>query len=243
MNRRHRIVAALTGLGLAAPVLADRATAWVVEHRLAERLRCAAGLNTDPDVDLRGFPALTQVVAGHLTEIRATAADLPVRGMTVRRVTAVATDVRLSGGVRVGTATVDATVAYAGLGEDFAGRSGMRIVGADDASRLILEGALPVRGVTMPVTVHADLAFADGRLAITPAEVELSSFGLRVPASRLPAAARQTRTVALPALPGGLAYRSVRAAPDGLEVVAHGSALHVPAKNTTRNKDNCGGTA
>lgn len=252
VKRKHRIVAALAGVGLVVPLVADRVTAQVIEHRLAERLRCVAGLTTEPEVELRGFPALTQVAAGRLTEIRVTAADVPVRAVTIRRLSAVAEDVRLSGNGSVGTVTVDATVAYAGLsaaglgaaetGSDRALPDGMRIAGADDASRLMLEGALPVRGVTMPVTVYADLVLADGRLTVTPAEVELSSLGLRLPAKRLPAAARQSRSITLPELPAGLTYQSVRATPDGLQVVTQGADLHGTARNRT-GKTTCGGTA
>ncbi|WP_423258779.1 hypothetical protein, partial [Escherichia coli] len=116
--------------------------------------------------------------------------------------------------------------------------------GGDDAGRLVLETTLAVRGLSLPTTVYADLTLTGAQLSVRPAEVELSAVGLRIPASRLPAAAAQARTVDLPALPAGLAYRSVSATPDGLRIVAGGSGLTFgPSTTTTINPQTCGGTA
>jgi len=280
---RKQVIIGAVAAAIAVPVAADRIAASVVEHRLASRLQCAAGLATAPDVHLGGFPALTQLASQSLDEIRVQARDVRLPKVTVGRLEAEARHVTLTdGSVGAGTVTVDATIPYsafsslAGLGADKkdgprpenggqsdtasgseavgdsdagGGKRGgltagdMRVVGADDAQRLVLQADVTVRGLKLPATVYADVALSGSRLTVTPAEVELSSFGVRLPASRLPAAASQAHTVDLPALPGGLAYRSVTPAADGLRIVADGTDLHLEPKNKIKNEKTCGGRA
>ncbi|GID29736.1 hypothetical protein Abr02nite_47190 [Paractinoplanes brasiliensis] len=269
------IIGAVVAAVLALPVAADRIAASVVEHRLASRLQCAAGLETAPDVHLGGFPALTQLASQSLDEIRVQARDVALSKITVGRLEAEAEHVSLTGGsVGAGAVTVDATIPYSeltglgtsrtnGSGSEDGGQSSeggaagtrgggkrggltagdLRIVGADGTQRLVLQADVTVRGLKLPATVFADVALAGDRLTVTPAEVELSSFGLRLPASRLPAATSQARTVDLPALPGGLTYRSVSPAADGLRVVAGGTDLHLEPNGKTNRDKTCGGTA
>ncbi|MDY7090912.1 MAG: DUF2993 domain-containing protein [Actinomycetota bacterium] len=302
MPRKQVIIGAVAAGVLALPAAADRIAASVVEHRLASRLQCAAGLETAPDVHLGGFPALTQLASQSLDEIRVQARDVALPKITVGRLEAEAEHVSLTGGsVGAGAVTVDATIPYdefsglAGLGSgkkkgsgedngsgfedggpsdtasgspsdaasgsDGGAESGgvpgtggggkrggltagdMRVVGADDAQRLVLQAEVTVRGLRLPATVYADVALTGDRLTVTPVEVELSSVGLRLPASRLPAAASQARTVDLPALPGGLAYRSVTPAADGLRVVAGGTDLRLEPNGKIKSDKTCGGTA
>ncbi|GAA0560116.1 hypothetical protein GCM10010172_49030 [Paractinoplanes ferrugineus] len=240
---------------LMVPVAADRAAATVIEHRVAARLRCAADLRAAPDVSLGGFPALTQLASRSFGEIRVQADDVALPKVTIGRVEAEAERVTMAGnGVSAGSVTVDATVPYAALtglsgatDTGGAGATGVgsgagtaRIVGADDAGRLVLRADLALRGLELAATVYADVTLAGSRLAVKPAEVELASLGLRVPADRLPAAASQERDIDLPALPAGLAYRSVTPGRDGLRVVAGGSDLHLDATAKTKN-ETCGG--
>ncbi|GAA2646165.1 LmeA family phospholipid-binding protein [Paractinoplanes durhamensis] len=240
------IIGAAVAAVVLLPIAADRIAATTIEHRLAARLQCAAGLATAPDVRLAGFPALTQLAGGSFGEIRVTADDLHLPKVAVGHLAVDARRVRLAGdGATAGSMTADATVPYsalAGLGALGAKESGdLRIVGADGARRLVVQADVTVRGLSFAATVYADLALTGNRLAITPAEVELSSLGLRVPASRLPAAAAEQRTVDLPALPAGLTYRSVTATPDGLRVVVAGTDLHLD-RTTGHHGKTCGGT-
>jgi hypothetical protein len=281
--RKQVIIGAVAVAGLVLAVAADRIAASVVEHRLASRLQCAAGLDTTPDVQLSGFPALTQLTSQSLDEIHVQARDVQLPKLTVS-LEADAQQVSLAeGSVGVGAVTVTTTISYSELsglpgfgagkknttgspdgrqGDATSGSEGsadngtagdgnrrgltaadMRVVGADDAQRLVLQADVTMRGLSLPATVYADVALAGERLTVTPAEVELSSFGLRLPASRLPAAASQARTVELPALPGSLAYRSVTPTADGLRVVAGGTDLHLEPKDHIKSDKTCGGTA
>lgn len=243
-RKRKLIIAAVAVVALAVPVVADRVTDAVIERRVADRLQCAAGLPDRPEVSLGGFPALTQLGAGRLDEVRVSADQVTVAKATLSRVTATARNVRLpgAGGVDVGSVAVEATVSYASLADRFAGGFPITQIGADDAGRLVLDTEVTVRGLTLPATLYADLSIAGGQLTFTPAEVELSALGLRLPAGRLPAEAARARTVDLPALPAGLTYASVGAAPDGLTVVVGGTGLHAGPGITTKT-NSCGGTA
>ncbi|MBM2615432.1 DUF2993 domain-containing protein [Actinoplanes sp. LDG1-06] len=100
-----------------------------------------------------------------------------------------------------------------------------RIAGGDAAGRLVVEADVSMGGLSLPATVYADLALRGNALVVTPAEVELRGLGLRVPATRLPEAARAGRSVDLPTLPAGLAYREISATPDGLKVAVAGTDL------------------
>jgi hypothetical protein len=231
-------LAVVAALGL--PVAADRVAAAVVEHRVAARLRCAAALSATPEVSLDGFPALTQLASRSFGEIRVRADDVALPKVTIGRVEAEARRVRLTdSGVSAGSVTVDATVPYGSLP---AAGGNVRIVGADDAQRLVIQADISVRGLSLAATVYADVTLSGTKLAVKPAEVELSSLGLRVPASRLPAAASQQRDIDLPALPAGLTYRSVTPAPDGLRVIVDGSDLHLDSTNKIKSDKTCGGT-
>ncbi|WP_199517343.1 LmeA family phospholipid-binding protein [Nucisporomicrobium flavum] len=241
MTRRRWIAAAVAAAAVAVPLTADRVTEEVAEHRLAGRLPCLAGA----EVELGGFPVLTQLASGRLDSVRVRADDVPLTKVTVRHLDASARDVRLGDdGARIGSVTADATVPYAAL-PGLGAAEGVRILGGDDAGRLVLEAQVPVRGITLPATVYADLALDGGRLTLTPAEVELSAFGVRLPAGRLPAGARKARSADLPPLPAGLAYRSIRATHDGLQVSVGGDDLDLTgagAGGKTKSKS-CGGTA
>jgi DUF2993 family protein len=239
------IIGSAVAAALLLPVAADRIAATAIEHRVASRLRCAADLATAPHVELGGFSALTQLASRSFGEIRVTADDVKLPKVTVGHVEVDAERVSLADdGVAAGAVTVDATVPYSALTGLAAGApagSAMRITGADDARRLVVQADLALRGMSIPATVYADVALSGSRLTVTPAEVELSALGLRVPASRLPAAAAQPRTTDLPALPAGLTYRSVTPTPDGLRITAAGSELHLTPHST--NRKTCGGTA
>ncbi|GAA0465285.1 hypothetical protein Ade02nite_48020 [Paractinoplanes deccanensis] len=208
------IIGSVAVAALAVPLAADRVAESVAEHRIAARLTCAAGLSGTPKVELGGFPAITQLASGRITSLRIEAV-IPYSKVS-------------------GTAGSAATGAGSG--------TNIRIVGGDDAGRLVAETSLSVRGLQLDATVYATLALSGSRLTITPAEVELSGLGLRVPASRLPANASKARTVDLPALPSGLAYREISAAQDGLKVVAEGRDLDLRDAGKTTKSKTCGGT-
>lgn len=57
-------------------VVVDRVAVWVAESEAASRVKGAQGFSADPDISIEGFPFLTQVAAGKLERVRATAEDV-----------------------------------------------------------------------------------------------------------------------------------------------------------------------
>jgi hypothetical protein len=238
--RRQRIflgAAAAVVLAAGAGLVADRVAAGRAAGRVAERLQCAAGLPAAPDVAFGGGPFLTQLARGRFAELRMGARDVPLGRFTATRVEATARDVRLPGDgpLRAGSVTVVVTLGYAALPGPAAGAT------ADGAGRLMLNTTAPLLGRQVPVTVYAAPELAGGRLTVRPVEVEVPLAGLRLPAERLPAAARQTRTVDLPDLPAGLAYRAVTASADGLRLTVDGRDVTTGAGDRDGRRD-CDGT-
>ncbi|MET7575527.1 DUF2993 domain-containing protein [Streptomyces sp. NPDC005492] len=82
-NRRPVVIAvgALLAL-LLAPVVVDRLAVARVESRTAKAFQMGMHTPTTPDVDVRGFPALTQMASGTLRHVDITAHDLPASDIT-----------------------------------------------------------------------------------------------------------------------------------------------------------------
>ncbi|GAB7045556.1 hypothetical protein JCM9534A_06820 [Catenuloplanes indicus JCM 9534] len=229
------IVAAAVA-ALAALLVADRVAAALAGDRLAARLSCAAGTTGDVDVTVRGFPFLTQLVRGEFDGAGLRADRVTVRDLTLDQVRVEARGLR---GTSVDALTASAVLPYTVL-------SGRGLPGAEfggDGGRLTITTSVPVRGLTMPATVYADLAVDGNGLTVTPGEIELTGLGLRVPASRLPDGLAAARTVPLPTLPDGLAYQRISATAGGLLLTVAGTGLDLGAGRDDDDNDNtCGGT-
>ncbi|GAB7044556.1 MULTISPECIES: LmeA family phospholipid-binding protein [Catenuloplanes] len=237
------VVAVAAVVALAVPVAADRITAVLAGDRLAARLRCTAAITGDVDVTLRGFPFLTQLARGEFDGVslradRVTARDVPLGDVRV--------EARGLRGTSADALTASAVLPYpalTGLAGD--ALSGPGLAGAEfggDGGRLTITTTLPVRGMTMPATVYADLTVDGNRLTVTPGEIELAGLGLRVPASRLPDGMAGARTVALPALPDGLVYQRISATTGGLLLVVAGTGFDLGSGRADEDNNSCGGT-
>ncbi|GAA2480810.1 LmeA family phospholipid-binding protein [Winogradskya humida] len=287
MTRKRTVILAVVSAAIAGlPLLGDRISQSVAEHRIADRLQCAAGLNSPPDVSLGGFPFLTQLATRTLTHATISADNVTAGPLTLTHLSAEAEHLKLATPVTARALSLDATIGYATLsslmtkagtssgsgGPGSPGSPGSLLGGllggatqpdpgsagspvsslpglpaganpladatisGDNSGRLVINAKVPMQGRTMPISVYADLALADGNLTVQPAEVEISAFGLRVPAERLGELGKP-RTLPLPALPGGLAFQSIEARPDGLRLVVSGRniTLNPGATPTTTN--------
>jgi len=65
---RALLVVVLLLVGLA--VVADRVAVGVAETRVGEQLAAEGGLAGTPEVDITGFPFLTQAIGGRYDEVR-----------------------------------------------------------------------------------------------------------------------------------------------------------------------------
>ncbi|MFV8187303.1 DUF2993 domain-containing protein [Streptomyces spinosirectus] len=75
--------------------LADRWALLYAEHRAANVLEHRLKLNAAPEVEIEGFPFLTQLADDRLDSVRVTVPDVAADRVTLAKVTATAHDVRL----------------------------------------------------------------------------------------------------------------------------------------------------
>ncbi|KUJ65384.1 hypothetical protein ACZ90_49165 [Streptomyces albus subsp. albus] len=78
-------------------VLADRCAVMYAEREAGQRVQRQLGLAAAPEVDIRGFPFLTQVLAGHLDRVDVSIPDVAADRVSLARVRASARDIRLKG--------------------------------------------------------------------------------------------------------------------------------------------------
>ena len=212
------VVVLLLGLGLAA----DRLAVGYAEDRVATELAERGGLASSPDVEITGFPFLTQAVAGRYEEVRisltaeelgepeGTRADVVLRGVHVP-LSGV-----LSGSVReVPVERIDgtATLSYGLLSGELGGDTTLEREG--DGVRVTR--TVELLGYTLPLTAAGTVALDGTELVIDVDEV--SGAGVDVP-EFLVDRVRDLLDLRypVPALPFGLELTGVRPAADGVEV-------------------------
>lgn len=211
------IVAVLLGVGL----LADRAVERWAEGYVADQLTQQAGLAGTPDVDVRGFPFLTQALEGRYDDVRIslTAAELGQQGTTA--------DVRLVG-VRLPLSTVlsgdvrevpvdriegTATLSYDLLSDQLGGDSTV----GPEGDGLRVTKTVELLGYTLPLTATGTVTLDGDELVV---DVERASgAGVDVPGFLVDRAGDLLDLrYAVPALPFGLRLTSVTPAADGVVV-------------------------
>ena len=211
----------LTGLLL----VADRGLAAVAQRTVAAQVQLAAGLTAEPDVDLGGFPFLTQAVRGRYDRVEVSSTRVPAGALVLDRLDAVLLGAQvpigeaLSGSVTrvpVEQVTARALVGYDQL-EQQSGDRGLAL--APDAGRLRVTGTVEVFGQELPAVAVSRLSVVDGDLLVTAESFEVGNdladalltgalegrFDLRVPVQDLPY---------------GLVVTGVRVADDGVVVLA-----------------------
>ena len=179
-----KVLAVLLLLLLGLGVLLDRVAVGVAEDRVGRELAARGGLSGHPEVDIRGFPFLTQAVDGRYDDVRisltagdlgrpeGTAADVVLRGVRLP-LSAV-----LSGEVReVPVERIDgtATLSYDLLAGELGGNTTL----AREGDRLRITRTVDVLGYTLPVTALGT-ATVDGDALVVDVE-EVAGAGVDVP--------------------------------------------------------------
>jgi LmeA-like phospholipid-binding len=214
------VVVLLGLLGLA--VVADRVAVGIAEDRVGQQLAEKGNLQGKPDVDIAGFPFLTQAVAGTYDDVRIalTAADLGQpegtrADVSLRGVHVPLSDV-LSGSVsQVPVDRIDgtATISYAFLAAQLGGDTTLRREG----DQLRITKTVEYAGYTLPLTATGTVTL-DGDQLVVDVE-DASGAGVDVPRFLL---SRVSNLLDLryriPALPFGLKLTSVQPGPDGVDV-------------------------
>ena len=217
---RALIVVLVLLLGLA--VLADRVAVGVAEDRVGQELAAKGGLAGTPEVDIRGFPFLTQAAAGRYDDVRisltaeqlgqpeGTRADIALHGVHVPLSSV------LSGSVdRVPVDRIDgtATMSYALLSAQLGGDSTIR----PDGDGLRITKTVEVLGQTIPLTATGTVTLDGDELVV---DVERASgAGVDLPGFLVSRASDLLDLrYSVPALPFGLQLTGVTPAEDGLDV-------------------------
>jgi hypothetical protein len=221
------LIALVVLLGLA--VVADRVAVGIAEKKVAEQIRQQGNLAGTPEVDIAGFPFLTQAIAGNYGDVRIslTADDLGEPAGTSAQVALRGVRVPLSdvlGGtiqqIPVDRINGTATLSYALLADQLGGDTTLRREG----DGLRITKTVHVGGLTVPLTAAGTVTL-DGDVLVVEVE-KASGVGVSIPSALV----RQVSSLLdlrykIPALPFGLKLTSVSPGEDGVVV-------HVAASNT-----------
>ena len=222
---RRLVIGVIVLVGLL--IAADRIGNVIAERTVATTVQRSQHLAHKPDVDIAGFPFLTQLATGKFGKVTLRDHDVSAsdgrRAVRLSTVTVVLRDVRVARDFSSATAahtTATALVSYA----DLSSTLGVTVGYAGDG-RVRAEASTSVLGQTVRGSVTAEPVVRDGALAFDAAQVSVGGVSL-------PAAATQALAgvfgapLSLAGLPYGLSVRSVAAAADGLR-------LTVTARNPT----------
>jgi LmeA-like phospholipid-binding len=207
-------------LGLA--IAADRVAVGIAEERVAEELAAQGGLQGTPEVDITGFPFLTQAVAGRYDDVRialsagqlgqpeGTRADVALHGVRVPLASVLSGAVQQVPIDRVdGTATLSYDLLAAQLGGDTTLRR--------EGDGLRITKTVELLGQTIPLTAAGTVSL-DGNDLIVDVE-NATGAGVDVPRFLVDQVADLLDLrYAVPALPFGLRLTSVTPADDGVVV-------------------------
>ncbi|MFE7766325.1 DUF2993 domain-containing protein [Streptomyces sp. NPDC057438] len=158
------VVKAVAGVAVLASfvVLADRWAVLYAEHRAADALEDRLDLAAAPEVEIGGFPFLTQLVDKRLDSVRVTVPDVAADRVSLAKVSATAHDVRLDAegltsvrGARVPRLDGDVLLSFADLNREL-GASQVTFTG-EGRDRVRARGTLPVAGRDLRLRAEATI--------------------------------------------------------------------------------------
>ncbi|MET9731437.1 DUF2993 domain-containing protein [Streptomyces sp. NPDC006458] len=221
-------------------VIADRLAVTFAEGEAADKLRAGEGLARTPDVSIKGFPFLTQMVGGELDDVEVGIADyeaLTGKGTEKIRIADLKANmkgVRFSGDYSSATAasaTGTATISYAELlrtatGEPTQVGPGVtaRVVGLSDGGNGKIKSAVEVSilgsKLPQPVTVLSTV-MVEGDTVKVKADALPEFGGVSIAESRVREITDFDQVIEQ--LPGGIELDKVEAAEDGVRITVQGS--------------------
>lgn len=226
-------------------VIADRVAVNFAEDEVADRLKSAENLSSAPDVSIKGFPFLTQVVGGSLDDVEVGIEDYQAAtgdgGRTIRidDLQADMKGVEFSGDYSSATATTatgTATIAYDELLKtakveptQIAPGVTANVVGLSDGGngkiKVAVEATVLGTRLPEPVAVLSTVTVVDGDTVRVKADGLPKFAGVNLAENRV-------RTITdfqqkIDGLPGGIKLDRVQAAPDGVEISVKGSDVRL----------------
>lgn len=219
-----KLVGVLVLLGLL--LVLDRAAAAVAATAIAAQVQSSTRVTSEPDVTVGGFPFLTQALAGSYDRVEVDAAGVPAGDLTVTRLEATLTGVRVplsdavSGSVErvpVDRVQARALVSY----DELSRRSGDRrlTVSPGTGDRVRVTGSVQALGGTVAATAVARVEVADGALVVIGESYEVDGAPADAAVTR---ALRGLLDLRIPVtgLPYGLQVSRAEVGPQGVTVVA-----------------------
>lgn len=217
-------------------VVADAVAVRAAERTVAVRLQEAGGLPTTPEVDVRGWPFLTQALSGRYDDVVVRAQDVPAGQLRVSGFVAQLTGLRvplgdvLSGSVAqvpVDRVTARAVVTYADLTAAVAPQ-GLR-VSAGEPGLVRVTGSVQVLGRTLEATAVSRPVLEGTTLVVTAERFEVGSAVSDAVLSRA-LGNRLDFRVELGALPYGLQLTGLVAGTDGVVLTAEAADVVLAAR-------------
>ncbi|MFD4634638.1 DUF2993 domain-containing protein [Streptomyces sp. NPDC058284] len=140
--------------------LGDRWALLYAEHEAAEKLKDQMHLSAAPEVDIEGFPFLTQVLDKRVDKVKVTVPDVAADRISLAKVSATATDVTIEGdgptsitGVRIGEMKGEVLLSFDDLNREL-GASQVTFTGRGH-DEVLARGTLPVAGHDLKVRADA----------------------------------------------------------------------------------------
>ena len=206
----------------------DTAARVAAESVAEQRMQVAAGLDTRPEVQVRGLLFLPQLIAGRYRQVEVSADQVTNGGVRLSEVHADLRDVRvpfrdLVGGtvdqVLVGRSTGQVLVRYEDLNRYLEQNGQPFTVSAGTDGGAHVEGTVMVAGQQVPVGGDVNLAVQDRGVQVSPRP----SAGT----GNLSTGQPFTFTLPLADLPYSQRLSSVSAGPDGVQVQVVGTGVVV----------------
>lgn len=210
---------------LALLLVGDRVAASLAESAVASEVQSSTPLTAEPEVDVTGFPFLTQALAGRYEQVEVRATDVPAGDLTLRRLDATLTGVQVPlsdvvsgsvGPVPVERVRARALVSY----DELERRAGDRRLSLEPAGdRVRVTGSVQVLGQTLSATALSRLEVVDGDLVVTAESYEVGNQAVDDLLSRA-LGDRLDLRIPVTGLPYGLTVTGVDVRPEGVSVVA-----------------------
>lgn len=215
----------------------DRYAVGVAQRRIAAQIQESQNLATQPEVVVRGFPFLTQVVRGRYDEIDAylnrppvgddlkiDALDVRLRGVRLRLADALAGDV---GDIPVQSATAVARVSYTEINAVARRnlpkqKSTVTFAQGNATNRLAVSGTYRSDVLRADISAQAELVVENGQLTVQVVPGALDD----LPAVLRPQVAQLlARAGRLPELPMGFQATDVTTGPSGVTIRAMSNTM------------------
>ncbi|WP_268220197.1 LmeA family phospholipid-binding protein [Streptomyces sp. EMB24] len=226
-------------------VIVDRVAVHFAEGEAADRVRASEGLASTPDVDIQGFPFLTQVLGGSLDEVRVGISDYEAgagEGGKTIRIADLRADLRGVefsgdfGSAVADSATGTATIAYDELlrnakAEPTQVAPGItaEVVALSDGGngkiKVALETTVLGTKLPEPVTVLSSVTVVDGNTVRVRADALPVLGGVEIAESRVRRITDFEQKI--DGLPGGISLEKVQAAADGVDVTVSGKDVRL----------------